>query len=321
MNNKIRILAIIMMLTLLTACGKTNAVKESVVEENAVTYNDEYWKQENQMRLPLKVNTGKAKDETVYTESTYEIPDEQIASFKELNICISNFFQEKYGIDVSERLDKEEVKVFNTPIKNSFIGGYTKKGESCINLNELLFTDENFKVLLNSSYLHETMHYLGIISSLYQGGIDEGIAEHLAIQVAKYAGITYVPTESYFWYKMVADQLCVVNEKEIVQGYLTNEKFDIYTHISKAVRNVKQQYRKVKDPGKLLYNLLPALGNDTYGAKGYWMAFMAQDIINAYCKTFKPNEEEIEQMRKFYIVSDIETAEIIETDDGGYAFK
>lgn len=277
---------------------------------------NEYWESDNQIRIfrNLKV-IDETEPEPEYGKSEYQFTKSEMSKMKELDKEAIKFFQEKHNIDVSIKISQNDVKVFHLDIDEDFIAGYT---DTQIHLNELLFIDNNFKMLFESSYIHELMHYVGF-KSADVNCIDEGMAEHFSVEFAEYTGINYIATEDYFLYKQVADQMCIVNEEEICRKYIETDNFQICEHISEKVAFVEQPFFKNDNPGKLLSTLLPVIEpvieeydiNETYS-----FAVIAQEIINAYCKEVKqPNKKEIEEMRELYIVPDIEEIEIEKEGD------
>lgn len=270
-----------------------------------------YWERDNQIRIFLNLKViDENEDEPEYGKSEYQFTETENNKMKELDKEIIKFFQEKHNIDVKEKISQNEVKPFCLEADESFIAGYT---DTQIHLNELLFTDNDFKMLFESSYIHELMHYVGF-KSVAVNCIDEGMAEHFAMEFAEYVGIKYIPTEDYSLYKQVADQMCIVNEEEICKKYIEAYNFDILEHISEKLSLVEQPFLKNDNPGKLLSTLLPMLGEDD-SDETYGFAVISQEIINAYCKEEKPNKKEITEIRKLYIVPDIEEIEIKKEGD------
>ncbi len=272
-----------------------------------------FWEQK-EVRLIINAKLEEAKDDEPTKESDYQISQELNAALNDLKGGISEFFKFEYDIDVSKKLEKMAIRVFSQKVSgDGFTGGYTEKGKSYININECIFTD--YPEYIISSYLHETMHYIGFISE-NQTMIDDGMAEYMAAKVASFIGITYLPSECYSYYTLIAEQLCAVNEEYLVKAYLTKKDFDVCEHIEETLKNVNQSCLKVDSIGDHLNLMVETLGKD-YGNYSYGMAFEAQEIVACYCRQFSPSKEQIEKIRSSYFVEDFEEVKIKEVE-GGY---
>lgn len=333
MKNVKNFLIMVVIMMTLAACGDGQDIKvyeepvleESIPEKEEKTpdildkiTDDSYWQREPQMRFIVKPEVVVTEeDDPSYPKSSYKLSAKDKKKLKKMDKAIVNCFMDYFEMDFSQKMKNVNINLYKTKDKELFIAGYSN--EEVINLNELIFTDE--KQLLETTYLHEAMHYIGIISTGNVNCIDEGLADHFAKIVAEYAGIPYNDDDNpYYWYNLVADQMCVVSEDEILYNYRYTEKFNICNYISEVVKDVSQPCLTVDNPGEFLADMLPAVGDETYddvyGDRGFVLAFMSQDIVNAYCYQFNPTKDEIEKMRKLYMVMDIETMSILETEEG-----
>ncbi len=257
------------------------------------------WTAENEIHIPCIIQITEQEDDTVYNDASYVLSNADQILFENLNDDIVNFFKDIYDIDVSEKMSKLGIHFFTNDDPFNFIAGYTPRNSKWVNLNVVLFNPENAH-LVASTYLHECMHYLGVTST--EGSpIDEGISEYLAIACAEYSNIAYFATIDYTMYLQVAYQLCAVNEQEIISGYIEDENFNISEHITKVLADVPQVYVKVDDVGRVLSTVL---GNIQYynDDTGFLLAYTAEDILVAYCKTFNPSKDQIALIQSTYIL-------------------
>ncbi len=275
---------------------------------------NQYWLRENEIHIFCDIQIMHQPDETEYYFIDYNLNDADVEHFNSLNEKITQFFMDLYNIDVSEKIQNMEVNFFLTPIADEFTAGYTPRGSKGINLNVVLLEDANYSIFLTSTYIHEMMHYLGVTSKT-SSAIDEGMADFLASKFTTYAGITYLPTDSYEYYRMVANQMCAVNENEIVSGYIGNSNFDITAHITEILKDVPQVFYHVDNIGGVFSDLVGNIGK-SFDDNGYYLAIISQDILSAYCRTFNPTKEQIEIIRQNYFVEDVEKMTIKETDEG-----
>lgn len=300
---KIRIICIVLIATVvcLTGCSKEKG----------------FW-ENNELRLIINANSYSVEDNDECKNSKFEIPKDLRREFNNLKPEIADFFSKEYNIDVSKKLEKMKIKVFsegNNDSLDSFTGGRTKKGDDCIQINECIFTDYPEYVI--STFLHETMHYIGFISEK-PSRIDDGMAEHMANKCAQFIGIPYAQSEIYSYYTLIADQMCIANEFNIVKSYLTVKNFDICTHVAETLKNVSQPLISVKDLGSYFNSMVETLGID-YGDYSFGLAFEAQEITACYCRQFNLSTEQINAIRELYFVEDFEELKIQELDNG-YAF-
>ena len=305
------IIVVVFLLVAFFGVGIFTATSTSVNKEAT---ENQYWLRENEVHIFCDIEIYHQQENLETYEIEYNPGKDDVEKFTSLNERIGQFFEEVYNIDVSEKLQNMEVNYFVAPMEEEFTAGYTPRGSKGIGLNVILFENANYSIFLTSTYVHEVMHYLGV-TSVVDSAIDEGMADILASKFAAFASITYFPTEAYEYYRMVANQLCAVNEMEIVSGYIEDPNFDISEHISERLKDVPQVFYQVDNIGEVFSDLVGNLGK-SFDDTGYYLAIISQDILSAYCRTFTPTDEQIGIIRQNYFVEDVENMTIIETDEG-----
>lgn len=277
-------------------------------------YDDQYWTKGNEIRMLYGIGLYIYKPEEQSDKINYTETDEQLELYSSINSNVISFFADTYGLNVEEKISEMTVSYFSYDDPVDFLAGYTVRNSGGINLNIALMTTPDYEPFLSSSYLHEVMHFLGV-SSTVLSPLDEGFAEYLAIKCSDYAGMEYYPTMSYSYCLSVAAEMSVVNEQNIVKSYLTDDNFDIAVHITETLKDVPQLYNQVEDIGSVFSTLVGNLGT-SYDDTAYVLAFMAQDVANAYCKEFNPTKDQIDIIRSHYFVPEVETVKITVSEDG-----
>lgn len=321
-NNFAKIVSIILTIIVLTATftGCSSSSLDSSNATNTVIYSDySFWHSENQLRITLPVNFSHIESNSLPTGiGELTLSNKYLKKVEKLKLAIINYFQEVYNIDVSEKLNKQELRAFSA---SEFMGDLTMgyvdpTNQNILNLNIELFND--YKKYFNNTYVHETLHQLGFLSE-DSTMITEGIVDALTDLILCKANIQSSPTDTYFDVRILGYQI-IATDTYIAEFYLNNSNTKMAHRITTALKEVKRTYKKVRNIGKRLEDLCTGL---TYGISGtvdpYFVAFEAQEIVRAYCQTFNPSTETIDYIRSHYLIEDYESVTIV-PDGNGFQF-
>lgn len=321
----IAILVTLFCIIFLTGCnGKATELYDTGITNQEEYENYDAWENDNEIRLVLGVSViGEEEfdDSGIETQRSFEVPDKYVKKIQNLREGIISFFNERYQIDVSEEIGKQEIAIFNSYEANAETFGYVDpENQNILNLNQKVFKEDSDK--FESTYIHETLHQIGFIS-ITPTLIDEGITDALTDMICCYLDIEPVMTEYYFETRTVAYQLLKA-DPGIVSAYLEETDFSIIDRINDKLENVPQVYEQTDNLGEFLNYMLRLMYNLTtgnvfdYGFDPYLFAFQAQEIVKAYCQECKPDAETIDYIRAHYLTIDNEFIAVKEDEDGYY---
>lgn len=323
------ILALLLFIMMMAGCANTSeTLYDNGVTNEEVYQNYDNWGKENEIRLitDIKVNQEDLDVEGEISEvENLELPKSKEKVVQKLREGIISFFQERYQIDVSEKLEKQEVAMFSSIGTQEGVMGYVDvNNPNILNLNQKLLKE--YSELFETTYIHETLHQIGFRSDNTLI-IEEGITDALTDMICCYIGIKTVLTPYYFECRTLAYQLLAA-DPEIVSCYLENDEFDIIGRINEKLESVPQTYRKTSDLGKRLermVNILYGISTGTvwgYSTDTYWFAFEAQEIVKAYCQACEPDSSIIDYIHSHYLPDAYESVTIFEDENGyGYYFE
>lgn len=294
-------------------------------DSNIKMYDDKFWTNESEIRIGLNTINSTTNDgnNTTYIEVSDQMDDRQKKTISKIQDQLKSYFSKVYGIDISGKIKNQKIKFFKDKytIDNSWTSGYVlSKEPNVIYLNVLLLSSKSSK--FESSYIHETMHTLGIYSSDGITFIDEGFAESESEDFAKYYNINYTSTKSFYNCKALAKQMKIANS-DLIKNYISNNEFSIIEDINERLTNIKMSFIKIKKPGESLETYLKAFASpESYSTNNYsiWLSFQSQEIVANYCKQFKLNKTQIQEIRNNYVFENYEVVKVIE-DKKGYHFK
>lgn len=175
-------------------------------------------------------------------KNSSSIPAHYKKLVSEINSHIANYYQEKYSIDVSERLDNLNLKQIDFPIEG--IAGYYNnyQGDNVIYMDNDIFSDEGVDLYscsdFISAYIHETNHYLGTteIGSGNLAYIFEGFTEYLTIEILDYSKLVenYADQAAYTQCVAIVKEMLKVSP-EIVKHLIENGgKYDLEKELNSA---------------------------------------------------------------------------------------
>lgn len=283
-----------------------------------------FWKT-NELRITTEFNVINDAEKAA-TVLDQETKDEQEASAKvtkkvmSFKPGIAKFFKAKYDSDVSGKLDKlKKVYIFSSDkYKGQNLYGYIDNESDTIHLNKDILSSQ---LLLQSIFTHETMHYLGIRpakNSKNEGEyFIEGMADALADDCMSYQKKKFHNSDYYAVAMNLCKQVNIVNP-EIVKNAVTKDDYNIMSDFDVRLKNVKQSCRKISGISENLENCVRTMNQDVSEMDVFFLALQAQDIITSYLKTFNPEKEQIEKIRKFYVVENYEDIVLKKAANGEY---
>ena len=327
-TRKIFILAFLlgMLSCILCGCADTDGTA-TPIKDNGVTNTEVYdnynaWRRNNQIRLFINISNEMVEgnlDSEVSKIGELELPKSKQKKIDELREGMISYFLEEYKIDISEKLEKQEVAIYTSTGSSEGVMGYVDiDNPNVLNLNQKLLKE--YSELFETTYVHESLHQIGFHAKKPQY-IDEGITDALTDMIFCFMGKEPVLTEYYSDSRCLAYQLLAA-DPEIVSCYLENDNFEIIERVNQKLKNVPQTLRKVDSLGKRLEDVLSVLYSIKHGAiypiDEYCFALEAQEIVKAYCQECNPDDDVIDYIREHYIVLDYEDISISQNFDGRY---
>lgn len=326
---KTRIIAIwiIIALMLSAICGCTATIDTGTTNDKHYK-NYHFWEQDNQLRLVTHFSVSSEIEDNFQNEISgvgeKELTEKEMKRIKKLQVGIIKFFQKYYGINLEEKISHQKIRIFDSQQSGSMTMGYVyDKEPDVLNLNSLLFGE--YSDLFSNTYIHETLHQLGLRNADKDGMLVEGLADAYTDIILTEMGKRSYTTESYFEARTLAYQLIAVDE-ELPHLFFEKDNFSLSERITERLRDVPKVHRKVKKPGEELVNILQLLFSNNQGmlvcnTDPYFYAYDAQDLVRSYCQTFNPSHEKIDYIRSHYLIDDYESLEFEKDDRGGYWVK
>lgn len=318
---------VVLFVVMLTGCADVEATKlpyDTGITNDWEYNNTDFWVAENNIRLvtDIKVEIGDVIEPEFSAQQFAKMPKKNANTIERLKTGMISFFQERYKIDISEKIENQQVKFFIGTGESAEMMGFVEVGnKNVLNLNQILLKE--YSHLFETTYVHETLHQIGFQAD--KNAIVEGITDALADMILCYIGIEPKSTPYYYYTRTVAYQLLYV-DPEIVSGYLTQDNFDIIQRITDKLKDVPQPCRKNSNIGAVLEQRLELLYYVNQGMVSnlstdpYWLAFECQEIVKAYCTTFNPDADTIKYIRSHYVIFDYEQISIIQEGDE-YSFS
>ena len=157
-------LTLILAIISLSGCSSSSGVTDSGFINTDVYEDTDYWKEDSiNVITNLKTVTENLEDENAENQQFSKLSAKQEKKVEKLKKCICNYFIEKYGIDFSTKLKKQEVSFFSTrALGNGVVMGYVDvDNPNELHLNILL--NKDCKDKFENTYVHETLHQLGFM--------------------------------------------------------------------------------------------------------------------------------------------------------------
>ncbi len=319
-------LTLILAITSLSGCSSSSAVTDSGFINTDVYENTDYWKEDSiNVITNLKTVIENLEDENAENQQFSKLSAKQEKKVEKLKKCICNYFIEKYGIDFSTKLKKQEVSFFSTrALGNGVVMGYVDvDNPNELHLNILL--NKDCKDKFENTYVHETLHQLGFMDksgkmTYVVEGIVDAYTDLILIEnniKSKVSGIYFEPRQ--LGYQIIAADKNLPKlfvEKKAVSEYFDNE-----------LSSYKQNYAKHNKLAEYLNTLLQALiainsgTSSSSQSNAYFYAFDAQSIVQRFCQSQNCDNDTIDYIRKHYLLEDFEKLNVIDNGNDSYSIN
>ena len=318
-------LTLILAIISLSGCSSSSGVTDSGFINTDVYENTDYWKEDSiNVITNLKTVTKNLEDETNENQQFSKLSSKQAKKVENLKKCICNYFIEKYGIDFSTKLEKQEVSFFSTRVLgNSITMGYVDVNNSNeLHLNILLNKDH--KDEFETTYVHETLHQLGFIdASGKMTYVVEGIVDAYTDMILIENNIKSKVTGIYFETRQLGYQI-IAADKNLPKLFL--EKKSVSEYFDNELSSYKQNYAKHNKLAEYLNTLLQALiainsGTTSSQSNAYFYAFDAQSIVQKFCQSQNCDNDTIDYIRKHYLLEDFEKLNVIDNGNDSYSIN
>lgn len=320
-------LTLILAITSLSGCSSSSAVTDSGFINTDVYENTDYWKEDSiNVITNLKIVTENLEDENAENQQFSKLSAKQEKKVEKLKKCICNYFIEKYGIDFSTKLKKQEVSFFSTrALGNGVVMGYVDvNNPNELHLNILLNKDRKDK--FENTYVHETLHQLGFMDkSGKMTYVVEGIVDAYTDLILIENNIKSKVTGIYFETRQLGYQIIAADKnlpKLIVEKKAVSEYFD------NELSSYKQNYAKHNKLAEYLNTLLQALiainsgtTSSSSQSNAYFYAFDAQSIVQRFCQSQNCDNDTIDYIRKHYLLEDFEKLNVIDNGNDSYSIN
>lgn len=320
-------LTLILAITSLSGCS-SSAVTDSGFINTDVYENTDYWKEDSiNVITNLKTVIENLEDENAENQQFSKLSAKQEKKVENLKKCICNYFIEKYGIDFSTKLEKQEVSFFSTrALGNGVVMGYVDvNNPNELHLNISLNKDRKDK--FENTYVHETLHQLGFMDkSGKMTYVVEGIVDAYTDMILIENNIKSKVTGIYFETRQLGYQI-IAADKNLPKLFV--EKKAVSEYFDNELSSYKQNYAKHNKLAEYLNTLLQALiainsGTTTSSqsnANAYFYAFDAQSIVQRFCQSQNCDNDTIDYIRKHYLLEDFEKLNVIDNGNDSYSIN
>ncbi len=320
-------LTLILAITSLSGCSSSSAVTDSGFINTDVYENTDYWKEDSiNVITNLKTVIENLEDENAENQQFSKLSAKQEKKVEKLKKCICNYFIEKYGIDFSTKLEKQEVSFFSTRVLgNSITMGYVDVNNSNeLHLNILLNKDH--KDEFENTYVHETLHQLGFMDkSGKMTYVVEGIVDAYTDLILIENNIKSKVTGIYFETRQLGYQI-IAADKNLPKLFV--EKKAVSEYFDNELSSYKQNYAKHNKLAEYLNTLLQALiainsgtTSSSSQSNAYFYAFDAQSIVQRFCQSQNCDNDTIDYIRKHYLLEDFEKLNVIDNGNDSYSIN
>ena len=318
-------LTLILVITSLSGCS--SAVTDSGFINTDVYENTDYWKEDSiNVITNLKTVTENLEDENAENQQFSKLSAKQEKKVEKLKKCICNYFIEKYGIDFSTKLKKQEVSFFSTrALGNGVVMGYVDvDNPNELHLNILL--NKDCKDKFENTYVHETLHQLGFMDkSGKMTYVVEGIVDAYTDLILIENNIKSKVTGIYFETRQLGYQI-IAADKNLPKLFV--EKKAVSEYFDNELSSYKQNYAKHNKLAEYLNTLLQALiainsgtTSSSSQSNAYFYAFDAQSIVQRFCQSQNCDNDTIEYIRKHYLLEDFEKLNVIDNGNDSYSIN
>ena len=320
-------LTLILAIISLSGCSSSSGVTDSGFINTDVYENTDYWKEDSiNVITNLKTVTENLEDENAENQQFSKLSAKQEKKVEKLKKCICNYFIEKYGIDFSTKLKKQEVSFFSTrALGNGVVMGYVDvDNPNELHLNILL--NKDCKDKFENTYVHETLHQLGFMDkSGKMSYVVEGIVDAYTDLILIENNIKSKVTGIYFETRQLGYQI-IAADKNLPKLFV--EKKAVSEYFDNELSSYKQNYAKHNKLAEYLNTLLQALiainsgtTSSSSQSNAYFYAFDAQSIVQRFCQSQNCDNDTIDYIRKHYLLEDFEKLNVIDNGNDSYSIN
>lgn len=220
--------------------------------------------------------------------------------FEGCDQMIVRYFQDSYGVDLSDRLQTLQVMEASYPEEVSEMVGGSYSGDfpEKLFLNSALLEDallsavggETLKAagttfsekMLRTVYIHEVMHYLGFNGATGFAHLTEALAEALNREVMDYGDVSYESMTGYAPIQGYAAQILTC-DPELVRKTLTEDGADLAACFDSRLGDGYGAY----------YDALIGLVQNGPGKDRGRLKYYTQYLTYEYCKGAAPGAREL----------------------------
>ncbi len=311
----------------MSGCSSSSGVTDSGFINTDVYENTDYWKEDSiNVITNLKTVTENLEDENAENQQFSKLSAKQEKKVEKLKKCICNYFIEKYGIDFSTKLKKQEVSFFSTrALGNGVVMGYVDvDNPNELHLNILL--NKDCKDKFENTYVHETLHQLGFMDkSGKMTYVVEGIVDAYTDLILIENNIKSKVTGIYFETRQLGYQI-IAADKNLPKLFV--EKKAVSEYFDNELSSYKQNYAKHNKLAEYLNTLLQALiainsgtTSSSSQSNAYFYAFDAQSIVQRFCQSQNCDSDTIDYIRKHYLLEDFEKLNVIDNGNDSYSIN
>ena len=327
MNNrylkKIMVIFLTIIIVSTGGCSFVTKTTDNGFINNDVYENEEYWSED---ALNMVTNLSIVRNEVndnFENQNFYELSEKQVRKVAKLKKTICKFFIQRYKIDFSDELEKQQVTFFSTSsIGNGITMGYVDVNNyNILHLNVLLNTEN--KELFESTYIHESLHQLGFNDKKCKVTyLVEGIVDAYTDLILTENGGNSQPTDLYFEARQFGYQM-IAADPNLPKVFVNKESLREY--VNKSLNSYQQKYVKHNDLAIYLNALLEALiainSGTGYSENTYYYAFDAQSIVQRFCQAQNCDSHTINYIRSHYILEDFERLKVIDHGEKVYSIQ
>ena len=220
MKTRLLGLFLVLFVVVISCTGCTSKISDTGTTSDIKFKGYDFWEKPNQLRIIITPSIDSIQSDGTegMTVGTKTLPANKASIVKELQKGIIAFFKERYNVDVTEKISRQEIRVFSPDLTNYMTGiafGYVDPSyPDILNLNELLFIDDSYKDLFENTYVHETLHQIGIRNP-GEPMLTEGITDAYTDMILCYIGHekVSVTTPFYFEARTLAYQIIAVDNE------------------------------------------------------------------------------------------------------------
>lgn len=304
------ICVIAMMLSVLTGCG-VNRQNLYDPENNDIMLGRVFFEE---MTEADYVDAGSQKEQVdMLYDSMKNIKSLDRENLLEIETQMIEFFKTQYDVDITNKLGNIETYLFDVKSDDYYLMGCHLPGENKVYVNRDIYQDT--PEFFAFTWCHEVIHLLGInYKNNAYWGLYEAVTEALNIELINWMGKACNPQSAYWRVANVGEQLISANP-ELVSKSLTDDDFYLEDSINEILKNANYTEAELPEDTTIAFQLNAYLiclieQNMIYMQFGEILEFFVQEITTAYCRKFNLTEEQIEDAKANWLISDFDQTTI-----------